>query len=100
MGQCEAMLKTGGALLISSPWHFQPEITADTLRLDRGLPLVCDLPWLIAGRLTGAAMPGVLDGLALQHLERDLPWRLQLHDRLAWDYRVDALLLRRVDTAN
>ncbi len=100
MGQCEAMLKTDGALLVSSPWHFQPEITADSLRLDRGLPLACDLPWLIAGRLTGAALPGVLDGLALQHLERDLPWRLQLHDRLAWDYRVDALLLRRVDTTN
>lgn len=98
MQQCEGLLKTDGALLISSPWHFQPEITMDSARLDRGLPADADLPWLIAGRLTGAALPGVLDGLALQHLERDLPWRVRMHDRLTWEYAIDAMLLRRVNS--
>lgn len=98
MGQCEALLRPGGALLMSAPWNFRPEITAPNRWLDTGLPADCDLPWLLAGRLTGAALPGILDGLALQHIERDLPWPLRVHDRLTWQYTVDALLLRRLQT--
>ncbi len=96
MQQCEALLRPGGALLLSAPWQGDDAVTPADRRLDAGLPADADVPWQVACRVTGAAIPGVLDGLALQHLERGLAWPLRVHDRLTWRYEVDALLLRRV----
>lgn len=95
LGQCEALLKPGGALLMSSPYHWQEHITPRDRRPQRLWPDGIDIRIGMEALLTGEVIPGFLDGLSLVRSEPELPWTIELHPGVAVRYVMHVMLLRK-----
>ena len=95
LGQCEALLKPGGALLLSSPYHWQEAVTPHDRRPQRLWPEGVDIRVGMEALLTGQVLPGFLDSLSLQRSEPALPWQMTLHPGVAVRYAMHVVLLRK-----
>ena len=93
LGQCEALLAPGGALLLSSPYHWRDEVTPVDRRPQRLWPAGVDIHDGMEALLTGQVLPGFLSNLKMLRSERDLPWMVTLHPRAAVRYSMHVILL-------
>ncbi len=95
LGQCEALLRPGGVLLLASPYHFQPQVTPGARYLLRWLPADLDLPAGMERLLTGRAIPDFLDNLAVDRSAVDVPWQVRVHPGFTAQYRLHVVRLRK-----
>lgn len=85
--QARALLAPGGALLLSSPFNWNDEVTPPARRLDDELPPHADRDAELERRIAA-----LVPDLALRWSDRDVPWPLRIHDRLGCDFRLHAML--------
>lgn len=95
LGQCQALLADSGALLLASPYAYSDAITAPERQLPHVLGNPTDLPAAVEKLVTGAWDPRFMASMRLQFVDRRVPWRLRVNDRMAVDYVSHALLLRK-----
>lgn len=96
LGQCEALLRPSGALLVASPWAWRDDITPPDRRLDNGFDPKRDHGEQMACLLTGALVPGFLSQMRLQRRADGIAWPLRVHDRFTALYALEAFLLRKL----
>jgi SAM-dependent methyltransferase len=95
LGQCEALLQPGGALLVASPYHFQAQVTPGARQLLQWIPEDLDLPAGLERLCTGQAIADFLDTLSLERRAVDIPWQVPVHPGFVAQYRLHAMLLRK-----
>lgn len=95
LNQCEALLVTGGALLLSTPYQFREEVTPR----DRWLPELLgnpdDLEDAFERLVTGAWDGAFMASMRLQWSARKVPWAVEVNARMTALYQMHVLLLRR-----
>lgn len=92
--RAQALLAPGGALLVSTPYNWNDDVTAPPERLDAGVAPRADRAAEVEARVAA-----LLPQLRLTWSDRDVPWRLRIHDRLVCEFRLHAMLLRRDERA-
>ena len=85
--QARALLAPGGALLLSSPFNWNDEVTPPERRLDADLPPHADHDAQLEARIAA-----LVPDLELRWSDRDVPWPLRIHDRLRCEFRLHAML--------
>ncbi len=98
LGQCEALLKPAGALLLASPYSWRDDITPVERRLDAALGHPEALEHAIECMVTGAWDGRFMATMRLQWSDRAVPWALRVHDRMTAHYTLHAMLLRKAET--
>jgi len=93
--QCEALLRPGGVLLLSSPYNWQQTITPPTLWFDRHLPATMGQAAGVEALLTGQVVPGFLDSMQMERAADGVAWDLPVHPRFTAHYRLHIMRLRK-----
>jgi SAM-dependent methyltransferase/uncharacterized protein YbaR (Trm112 family) len=92
------LLKPGGKAILSTPYDWSPRATPIEAWLgghsQRGENAGASEPVLRA-LLTPGAHPASIEGLRIVAEERDLPWRVRMHERSSVEYRVDLVVVER-----
>jgi SAM-dependent methyltransferase len=95
LGQCEALLRPGGSLLLSSPYHWDGTVTPPEGQIERFLPAGLDLAAAMELLPGGRAVPGFLEEMEAVAAWDGVPWPLQVHERLRAEYRLHVQAWRR-----
>jgi SAM-dependent methyltransferase/uncharacterized protein YbaR (Trm112 family) len=94
------LLKPGGRAILSTPYDWSPRATPIEAWLgghsQRGENGGASEPVLRA-LLTPGAHPVSIEGLRIVAEERDLPWRVRMHERSSVEYRVDLVVVERTN---
>lgn len=98
LSQCEALLAPRGAMLLSTPYQFREDVTPKERWLDSLLACPDDLEGAVEKLVTGAWDPAFMSSMRLQWSDRSVPWRVVVNERMAIEYTMHALLLRRLPT--
>lgn len=93
--QCEALLRPGGVLLLSSPYNWQEAITPQTHWFDRHIPPTLGQVAGVEALLTGRLMPGFLDSLHVERSADGVVWDLAVHERYTARYLLHVVRLRK-----
>lgn len=92
------LLKPGGKAILSTPYDWSPRATPIEAWLgghsQRGENAGASEPVLRA-LLTPGGHPASIEGLRIVAEERDLPWRVRMHERSSVEYRVDVVVVER-----
>jgi SAM-dependent methyltransferase/uncharacterized protein YbaR (Trm112 family) len=92
------LLKPGGKAILSTPYDWSAAATPLEAWLgghsQRGENRGASEPVLRA-LLTPGAHPAAIEGLRIVAEDRDLPWRVRLHERSSVEYRVDLVVVER-----
>ncbi len=90
------LLKPGGKAILSTPYDWSPRATPIEAWLgghsQRSENAGASEPVLRA-LLTPGAHPASIEGLQIVAEERDLPWRVRMHERSSVEYRVDVVVV-------
>jgi SAM-dependent methyltransferase/uncharacterized protein YbaR (Trm112 family) len=93
------LLAPGGKAILSTPYDWSPRATPIEAWLgghsQRGENAGASEPVLRA-LLTPGAHPASIEGLRIVAENRDLPWRVRMHERSSVEYRVDLVAVERV----
>jgi SAM-dependent methyltransferase/uncharacterized protein YbaR (Trm112 family) len=92
------LLAPGGKAILSTPYDWSPRATPIEAWLgghsQRGENAGASEPVLRA-LLTPGAHPASIAGLRIVAEDRDLPWRVRMHERSSVEYRVDLVVVER-----
>jgi SAM-dependent methyltransferase len=90
------LLAPGGKAILSTPYDWSPGATPIEAWLgghsQRSETAGASEPVLRA-LLTPGAHPASIDGLRIVAEDRDLPWRVRMHERSSVEYRVDLVVI-------
>jgi SAM-dependent methyltransferase/uncharacterized protein YbaR (Trm112 family) len=92
------LLAPGGKAILSTPYDWSPRATPIEAWLgghsQRGETAGAGEPVLRA-LLTPGAHPASIEGLRIVAEQRELPWRVRMHERSSVEYRVDLVVVER-----
>jgi SAM-dependent methyltransferase len=94
LGQAEALLRPGGVLLTSSPYHFQTAVTPEADGLRRWLPPDRPLTEGVVQWFAGGEFE-LFPDLVLEQHACEVPWRIHAHPGFSADYSLHIMRLRK-----
>lgn len=98
LGQCEALLQPGGAILLATPYNWRDEITQKQHRLSVLFPDDTDEATGVEALLTGNVLPDHFGNLQMIKSNKALPWSVPLHPRHRAHYQMHVMLLRKLSS--
>ena len=94
LGQMDAMLKPQGALFLSTPYVWNPEISEEWLETRETEPHE-----FLKLLLTGKTIPEIGFNYRIIEHQKNIPWRLQQQDALQFTYFVDKIVAKKLSSS-